>query len=222
MTGFSKITDKILAEAKKDAEAAIAAAEARAAEILAEAEARAEALAREIDEDSRQRAEEIVARAHADEAMIRRSAALAARAHMVDEAFELARREILNLSTERYVEFLSMLLTSAMREQLADEEKSLAIYGEAESAPEDFVILLNERDRDRIGNALTEKLQTKKTAGELAYLPKIAEEHANIDGGLILRRGKIEINCSVGALFGELRPEYEGRVVARLFAEKKG
>jgi DNA-binding Lrp family transcriptional regulator len=131
-------------------------------------------------------------------------------------------KEILNLSAERYVEFLSMLLTSAMREQLADEEKSLAIYGEAESNPEDFIILLNERDRDRIGNALTEKLQAKKAAGELAFLPEIATELANIDGGLILRRGKIEINCSVGALFGELRPEYEGRVVARLFAEKKG
>ena len=63
---------------------------------------------------------------------------------------------------------------------------------------------------------------TKKAAGELAFLPEIATELANIDGGLILRRGKIEINCSVGALFGELRPEYEGRVVARLFAEKKG
>lgn len=222
MTGFSKITDKILAEAKADADAAVAAAEARAAEILAEAKERAESIKQSIDEDSRQRAEEIVARAHADEAMIRRSASLEARARMVDEAFDLARREILNLSPERYTEFLSMLLTSAMREQLRSEEESQAIYGEAESAPEDFVILLNERDHGRIGASLSEKLRMKQEAGEIAYLPAISSEFVSIDGGLILRRGRIEINCSVKALFGELRPEYEGRVVARLFAEKKG
>ncbi len=222
MTGFSKITDKILAEARADAEASVSEAQAKAAEISAEYAVRAEALKKQIDEDAKRQAEEIVARAHADEAMIRRSAALEARGNMVDEAFDLARREILNLSAERYTEFLSMLLCRALREQLEDERQTRELYGDEEQPTEDFTVLLNELDRERVGKELMARLTAKHKAGEIELLPTLSEETAPIDGGLILRRGKIEINCSVKALFGELRPEWEGRVVARLFAEKKG
>ena len=223
MIGLSKITDKIIAEARNDARLAVEEANRRAEEIGAEYAARAGELKREVDADARRRAEEIVSRAHADEEMIKRSARLSARGAMVDEAFATARKEILNLSEEKYLELLSALLYKAYRQQTEDARLSRELYGE-EDAPEASVceILLSERDRDRLGKKLLSLAEAKWKEEGLSELPVLSDDTAPIAGGLILRFGSIEINCSVDALFGSLRSEWEGRVVARLFPEKKG
>ena len=222
MIGLSKITDKILAEAREDARAAAEAAEVRAREIRADAALRAEALKKEIDTDAKHQAEEIVARAHADEEVIRRAAALEARADMVDEVFATAKKEILNLSSEEYLEFLFGLFMKAYRSEIEETEKNRALYGE-EDAPEQSgcEILLNDRDRTRVGDALMARINTEFRKAGLGEAPVLSSEVASIDGGLILRFGSIEINCSVRALFGALRSEWEGRVVGRLFPEKR-
>ena len=222
MIGLSKITDKIIAEAKNDALHSMEEAERRAEEIAKESAHRAEEIKREIDEDAKRQAQEIVSRAHADEAMIRKGARLAAKADMVDEVFATARKEILNLSEEKYLEFLSGLLWHAYCQQTEDARKSIELYGE-EDAPEASVceILLSERDRSSYGKALMAFVADKWKKEGLSEPPVLSEETAGIDGGLVLRFGSIEINCSVNALFGELRTEWEGRVVARLFPEKK-
>ncbi len=223
MIGLSKITDKIIAEARNDARLAMEEAEARAGEIAAEYKARAEEQRRAIDEDAKRQAQEIVSRAHADEEMVKRSAALAARAAMVDEVFATAHKEILNLPEAQYLEFLSGLLYRSFVQQTEEARKSRELYGD-EDAQEACVceILLSERDRNRLGEKLLALAVRKWKEEGLGEPPVLSDNTANIDGGLILRFGSIEINCSVRALFGELRSEWEGRVVARLFSEKKG
>ena len=223
MIGLSKITDKIIAEARNDARLALEEANRRAEEISAEYAARAEEQKRQIDADARRRAEEIVSRAHADEEMIKRSAGLSARAAMVDEAFATARKEILNLSEDKYLELLLALLYKAYCQQTEDARLSRELYGE-EDAPEASVceLLLSERDHDRLGKKLLSMAEAKWKEEGLSELPVLSDDTAPIAGGLILRFGSIEINCSVDALFGSLRSEWEGKVVARLFPEKKG
>lgn len=222
MIGLSKITDKILAEAREDARLAEEAAEKRAEEILDESARRADALKREIDADAKRQAEEIVARAYADAETIKRSAALETRAAMVDEVFLTAKREILNLPTEQYLEFLFGLLMKAYRTELEETERNRLLYGEEDApAPSGCEVLLSERDRDRVGAALIQRAEQAFKDRGFSEAPILSRESAPIEGGLVLRFGSIEVNCSLKALLGTLRSEYEGRVVARLFPEKR-
>jgi hypothetical protein len=51
---------------------------------------------------------------------------------------------------------------------------------------------------------------------------RLAEDTAAIDGGLILRCGDISCNCSLTALFAQVRASLEGKVSALLFDAARG
>ena len=53
--------------------------------------------------------------------------------------------------------------------------------------------------------------------GDLPSRVKLADDVANIDGGLILRAGSVEINSSVDTIFSYLRPRLEAEVIKILF-----
>lgn len=53
-------------------------------------------------------------------------------------------------------------------------------------------------------------------AGKPAQLTLSAETRP-IRGGVVLKNGLIETNCSLGTLVDGLRPELSGKVAARLF-----
>jgi len=210
MTGLSKITDKILAEARADAAAKLAEADARANEISRAAMARAAELRAKLNEEAKREATEIVSRTKSSEAMLRRNTLLAEQSAMIDEVFASAHKELASLSDEKYLELLSALANSVLGQLVADEKTNLEVYGEeAEDAP--YEILLNSRDLTRCGKELQ------------AVLPKyavLAKEEATIDGGLIVRHGKVEVNCSLRALIEQIRPKLEATVSHILFPEK--
>ena len=223
MTGLSKITDKILAEAREDAAKKLAEADARCAEILREYAARAEEIRKSLNEDAKREAAEIVSRAKSGEAMVKRNVLLEAKSARIDEAFDLAYREMMNLSDEHYAEFLSMLLVSIMKNQAQHESISRELYGE-EDAPETdlYEILLNEKDKDRFGDTLLQSFRQRMGDDQKAIVDRVAVSSAvaNIDGGLIVRCGAIEINCSLRALFDQIRPALEAKVSHKLFPDK--
>lgn len=223
MTGLSKITDKILAEAQEDAAKKLAEADARCEEITREYAAHAEEIRNRLNEEAKRDAAEIVSRAKSGEAMVRRNVLLEAKSARIDEAFELAYREMTNLSDEHYGELLSMLLASIMKNQAEHEQISRDLYGE-EDAPEADVyeVLLNEKDRERFGASLLQSFRQRmgddqKTISDRVVL---SSSVANIDGGLVVRCGSIEINCSLRALFDQIRPELEAKVSRKLFPDK--
>ena len=209
MTGLSKITDKILAEARADAAEKLSQAEARADEIAADARARAEKLRARIDEAAKREASEIVSRAKSSEAMILRNTLLAEKSAMIDEAFVRAHEEILSLPNEEYSALLCSLATSVLTRLSEDESESLALYGE-EISDAPYEILLNSRDTVRSGAALKAALPAYAT---------LLEETAAIDGGLIVRHGRVEVNCSFDALIEQIRPSLEARINRTLFPE---
>lgn len=209
MTGLSKITDKILAEARADAAATLAQAKARAEEISRDAERRAAELCERVDESAKREASEIVSRTKSSEAMLRRNALLAEKSAMIDEVFSEAHRELLALSDEKYLALLAALASTVLGQLRADEATNRELYGEEESA-EPFEVLLNARDADRCGKAL------KKALPEDAHL---SDEVAAIDGGLIVRHGRVEVNCSLKSLIDQVRPTLEARISHTLFPE---
>lgn len=223
MTGLSKITDKILEQARADAEARLTEADRQCAEISESYARRAYEIKASAYESARREASQIVSRAKSSEAMIRRDTVLEAKADLIDRTFELAKHEILSLSPDRYVEMMTRLLIFVIHTVAEDGKAAREAYGEAETVlPQSLELLLNERDSARCGKEIIANVNSRIDGEHRAMAEKIrlSDTHARIEGGLILRMGDIEINCSVEALIGEIRPTLEAKVNRRLFAER--
>ena len=105
--------------------------------------------------------------------------------------------------------------------QLEGEADSMRLYGE-DISPQAYEVVLNSRDRGSYGD----KLMAAYRAGFGAKLPasalgklRLAPDTAPIDGGLILRCGPVEINCSLAMLMAENRRETEAKVSRILFGD---
>ena len=125
------------------------------------------------------------------------------------------------MNNEQYLDLLGKMLRGAMRRQLEDEAESLRLYGE-DIAPEAYEVVLNSRDRDyygeRLMNAFKSGFGAKLPAATVRKL-RLATDTAAIDGGLILRAGPVETNCSLSMLLAANRRETEVRVSRILFGD---
>lgn len=221
MTGLEKVTGKILADAEADARVILERADAECAEIAARFEAETEAEAERMREQNDRECQALIIRAKSSAAMAKRNAVLEARAALMDEAYAAAERQVRSMSGEQYLDLLQKMLRSALKRQLEGEEESLRLYGE-DISPALYEILLNSRDRDTYG----ERLLTAFREGFGAKLPAAAlqklclsPETVRIDGGLILRCGPVETNCSLAMLMAENRRETEAKVSRILFGD---
>ena len=70
-----------------------------------------------------------------------------------------------------------------------------------------------------IGNDHANKLSAKVDSAKLEKLT-LSSKTAAIDGGVILRSGDVETNCSLALIFSELRERLESEVGRVLFEEK--
>ena len=222
MIGLSKITDKILNEARADAKEKLLAADARCVEIKKEYEARAAEIEASVSARFKSEAEELVSRARSGEENLERNILLEARGDLVERTFARAKREILEMPEPEYLDFMTSLLAATFVSQITDEAHNRELYGEdGDEVVERYEVILNTRDRERLGNRVVTGAKEKLAGSSAAaYLDKLAladDTADSIDGGLVLRCGSMEINNSVKAIFGELRPRVEGEVSRVLF-----
>ncbi len=191
-----KGTEKIIAHIRADAEAQTAA-------ILAQAEQRCAEIRGVYEQKAKDAyAEKIRAGVKANqdrlESMERlakmegRKAILAVKQDMVSESFDRAVEQLVNLPEEQYVALLAKLAAQA------------SVTGDEE-------IVLNRRDRERIGEKLVQAANVLLEKGRLSLAP----DTRDIAGGLILRRGSIEANCTAELLV-ELRREDMAAELARV------
>ena len=193
-------------------------------------EARAVEIERNISARSKAEAEELIGRARSGEENIERNTFLEAKGELIDRTFERAKREILEMPETEYLEYLTSLLAATFTAQIADEKHNRELYGEdGDETVECYEVLLNARDKERIGAKLVEGAKAKlkdDDAKASAHKLVMADGEVDIDGGLVLRCGSMEINNSVKAIFGELRPRIEAEVSRVLFPDtndrKKG
>ncbi len=223
MIGLEKVTGKILADAEADARVVLAAADEECAAIRARLEAEADEEIARLREASDRECQAVVLRAKSSAGMARRNAILEARAEILNQAFATAEREIRAMTGDAYLDLLGKMLRSAMRTQMETEEESLELYGE-DISPDAYEILLSDRDRGIYGHRLlchfTEGMGAKLPRGVRAKLYLAPEgAGAHIDGGLILRCGEVEINCTLSVLLAQNRRETEARVNQILFGD---
>ena len=219
MTGLEKVTGKIIADAEADARATLAAAQADCEAADAAAAAKTEADCDGLRESAGREGESLIRRAKSAAEMARRDVLLETRSGLVEEAYRQAGKEIRDLPADKNAALLTGMLKAALRRQLEDEQESMRLYGE-NITPAAYEILLNARDRKTYGQQLLDAVN----AGSFAKIGltrqdavKLPNETADITGGLILRCGEVEINCSLRMMFDEVRRRTEGRVSGILF-----
>ena len=193
-----KGTEKIIAHIQADADA-------QAAEILARADARCA----EIRETYEQKAKEAYAetiRAGVKENQDRldsmerlanmegRKAILALKQDMVARSFERAVEKLVALPEAQYVALLSKLAVGA------------SVSGDEE-------IVLNARDKKAVGDKLIKAANAKLGGGHLS----LAGDTGSFRGGLILRRGNIEVNCTAELLVDLCREDMAAELAGVLF-----
>lgn len=219
MTGLEKITERILADAKERARVILEDARNDCRRVAASFAERAEAMRDEITARAQQEGEDMIARARSAAAMTRRNILLAAKARILDETFAAARAEICDTDFGKYKELLIALLSCALLDQAKSEAESLAL-GDEVAEFDTFEVLLNETDRERFGATVLEgarRVTERRIGAARTAKLRLSEECADIEGGLILRYGDIEINCSITVLLAQMRRELEGRISAILF-----
>ncbi len=198
MKGTEKIIEHIRSDAQKQADQIIAQAEQRCAEIRADFDRQARELyaarIRAGVKDCEDRNESIdrIARMEARKGM------LAVKQEMVAASFQEACRQIIELPEEKYVAFLAKLACGA-------------------SVTGDEQVLLNAADREKVGaKVVAEANALLGKAGKKAGLT-LADDCGEFAGGLILKRGNIEDNCTVELLIDLCRSEMSSRVADVLF-----
>ncbi|MDO4354175.1 MAG: V-type ATP synthase subunit E [Clostridia bacterium] len=198
MNGIDRITDRIEADAREQAKAIIAEAEAKCAEIRKENEKKAQERYLELIRNGTKDCESGLERRKSAAEMDAKKSVLALKQDCVAEAFDMAKRRLADMPKDSYVGFLASLAASA------------AADGSGE-------IVLSARDRERCGKAVLERANAALAAKGLTPALTLAADSREISGGLILRQGGVEVNCSIEALVEALKGPMTADVARTLF-----
>ena len=198
MKGIDKITSRIIADAEAECAAVKKESDERVAAIREENERRAQEeylrLVREGVKDTEQRVQRLERTARLEA----KKSILNMKQETVSRAFELAKGKIAELPERDYVAFL------------AREASEAAVSGQEE-------VIFCERNRKSVGakavKAANELLAAKGMPGMLT----LSDTTREFSGGLMLKQGDIEVNCTVDTLLDLARGELAARVAEVLF-----
>lgn len=198
MKGTEKIIAHIRADGDAEAKKIIDAASKQAEEKRAESFKAALSEYEKLMQAGNAECEDILSGSRRIAEMEAKKSVLSVKQEMISAAFDAAREEIVNMPRDKYTQFLARMAAEA-----------------AASGMEEIV--LNARDKAEVGKAVckaaNELLSAKGTPGKLT----VSEDTADISGGVIVRFGGIEINCSIDALIRQRRSGLSTEVAAAMF-----
>ena len=174
MGGLEKIIDSIAAEAKGEADEINQKALAEIAEIKLQCKKESEKLKEENVRKTQEECMNLSASVEAAADAQARELILSTKNKIIADVLDEIKTDIENMGADEYFEFLSELLENN------DEDEAGTIY-------------FNERDSSRIPESFKAKLSDKKLT--------LSDECVDIDGGFIIKYGKIDINCSISGIF---------------------
>lgn len=197
-----KGTEKIIAHIQADGDAEIKkildAASLQAEQIRAESFKQALSGYEKLVQDGKSQCEDILSGSRRIAQMEAKKSVLALKQDMISRAFDAAVGKIIGMPRAEYTQFLARMAAQA------------SSNGQEE-------IVLNASDKAEIGKAVckaaNERLASKGMLGKLT----LSEDTADISGGVIVRFGGIETNCSVDALVRQSRAGLSTEVAAVLF-----
>ena len=219
MTGLEKITARIEAQARERARLMLQKAEEDCCQMAEEYAAKAEQARVRIAEEAAAAREVMISATRAAVEKEQRELMATTRTALLDEAFEQAKKALFSTDYGKYRELLVALLVNALLEQDRITKQSIEMGDEVEEI-EHFEVLLNKTDRESFGSAVVEgarRVAERRIGAANAAKLVLAADAADIDGGLVLRLGNVELNCSLAVVMADLRAELEDRVAELLF-----
>jgi len=197
---LDKLVERILSDARAQAERLLGEAQKEKKEILASAKREAEgrfsrklnAISREAEEEKKQR----VTMGSLDS----RNEILAEKQVLMQEVFDRALQSIVELPAFDYLAMMVKSLVEVTRERGGE-------------------VLLSPRDRERVGEDLVNRANAELSKSGKEGLLTLAGETREISGGFILRSEGVEVNNSIEAQINSRREELEPRVVEILFGD---
>ena len=191
MNGLDKIIARMESDIRAECDALAANAAENAAAIRWDYQAQADAAARDSAQRAQTQAAEHLEHLNGSSQLACRQRVLAAKQQLIDEAFARTAQALAALPQADYIDLLAALA--------------------AENGSGDEELLLSARDREAVGSAVVDAANARKP-GESFHL---YGETRDTGGGLVLRRGRVELNCSFTEKLRQLRQE-ESSAVARL------
>ena len=198
MKGIDKITSRIIADAEAECRDVKRESDERCEAVRAENEKRAQdeywRLVREGVKDTEQRVQRMDRTARLEA----KKSVLNMKQEAVSRAFDLAKDKIAELPERDYVAFL------------AREAAEAAITGQEE-------VIFCERDRKSVGAKAVKAANELLAAKGMPGLLTLSDATRDMAGGLMLKQGDIEVNCTVDTLLDLTRDELAARVADVLF-----
>ena len=193
MNGLEKIQDRIRNDAQREINTLREDSERHAGEIIAEFQHQADKLLRESQEKSDKAAQDREVRLQGSAAMEGRQCLLAEKQQCIDEAFRKAREELNALDETAYIRLLAQL---ASRTGQGSEE-----------------IVLSKADRDKVGQAVVTAANAMKPGAAFT----LSAETRELGGGLVLKDGRVEHNCTFDTILSALRQDMASEIANILF-----
>ena len=193
-----QVIEKILSQAREEAESILADARKKVQEQKAELDVQLEAYKEESRRLAEQEEQDKLSRVLASARMEMKKRTLAAKRALLDELFEKVRQRINSLPDGEYQEMMSKWMHRAV-----------------ETGDEEVIVGKNEK---RIGHELIKQINKKLGPGFKGNL-RLSDRRADIDGGFILRRGQVQINVSTDVMVNLAREKLEPELAREFFRE---
>lgn len=228
MNGIEKITARIETDMKAEIEAILKEGEAKAAALTAEYEAKAKAEAAAAAETGAAAAARQKERLESAARMDAKKALLAAKQECLDEAFAAAGKKLIALSEEEYVDLLAkMVVRSAKtgREELIFSAEDKARVGAKVVSKANAMLaaavtpeLPNEVKESKVAAMIAKVVGGANALVQGTAMLTLADETREMDGGVTLRDGNVEVNCAFETQLRVLRGSMAAEIAAILFA----
>lgn len=198
MKGTEKIIARIENEAKAQADEIIAKAEAEAAAIIEKDSKLAEETYLEKLKAGTKECEALVDNKRRNAEMEARKSILAAKQEQIAKTFDKAAEMLAALPKDDYVKLLAGLA------------KDASSSGQEE-------LIFNETDKAEVGKAVVSAANALLKAEGRDGLLILSDSTRDMKGGLVVKQGGIEVNCSIEALVDMQRDRAASSVAAVLF-----
>lgn len=196
MKGIDTIVARLESDAKAEIDALNAKTKAECDSILAEADTRAKAAYDKRLKTGKDDCARYVERLHSSAELEARKQLLGFKQEMVSEVFAKAAKRLTSLPKAEYIAFL------------ADQAAKASVDGTEE-------LIFNEKDAARLGRDIVKAANARRGNGSAMTL---SAETRDIAGGVIVKRGDIETNCTVDTLVQLRRNDLASQVAEILFA----
>ncbi|WP_313339114.1 V-type ATP synthase subunit E family protein [Sedimentibacter sp.] len=190
---IENITATILNDAKLVEETSVKNAEKTMEEIINKAKIEAEEIMKQTAEKSTKDAESLKSRKVSAAELQAKKMILGAKQEAIQKSFDLALEKLKSMPEDKYLNYLT--------------EEIIKI------PVNKGIIILNQRDRDKIGEKLIKAVNQRLNVQSY----ELSDKTINVSGGFLLRSGNIEINNTFETLLNSIKDDLTTEVANALF-----